>query len=141
MIHWKLFLIAKIQMILKWKWLWNISNYFQKKIIWENYISSSKYYLNYIMTVMLLILPKIQIKEIFKKKSLSKLWGILGKNKNHLILCILACIWFFNIVSYRQWYWFSEHEGPNSSEALDCITCQSQGKFQLACPTWLILSK
>ena len=77
----------------------------------------------------------------FLKKSLTKFWGILGKNKNHLILCILACIWFFNIVSYRQWYWFSEHEGPNSSEALDCITCQSQGKFQLACSRLIIFIK
>ena len=34
--------------------------------------------------------------------------------------------------------WISEHEGPNSSEALDCTTYQSQGKFQLACP-WLII--
>ena len=34
------------------------------------------------MTVMLLILTKIQIKEFFfRKKSLTKLWGILGKNK------------------------------------------------------------
>ena len=41
------------------------------------------------------------------------------------------------IVWYRQCYEFSEHEGPNSSEALDYTTCQSQSKFQLACP-WLI---
>ena len=90
------------------------------------------------MNVMSLILSKHKLKVITSKEIINTILGNFGKEQNHLILCIIASIWILNIVSYRQWCWFSEHEGSNSSEALDCATCQSQGKFQLAYP-WLII--